>query len=651
LAFLKKSAQRLTYSAFSVVNLNSGLGFTQKNTFTVRRLVKSSRKITVISAVFIILVCSVRFKPHDTSIAKKTDQYFQTELRLLNGKLNEFNRYCRQGATRMILRQQFVVCRLAYKRLAILSEYFNAYETKFLNGPALNRVEEGSPDNIIPPQGFHAMEEILFNNSESSYHAQLIQLADQMLSVLNRMENEPERIYKFRNESVWDAVRSATVRLVALEVTGFDSPIAFNSLVEAKASIGAMKNILLLFKNDIDRKQTNAAASLINILSKATAYLQLHNDFKKFDRLEFITSYINPFYKQLNSTRIKSGINVPGGQNPVNFSATSIFQEDFFNINFFSPGKEYWVNDKRIALGKKLFSDPILSGTKNRSCASCHIPGKAFTDGLKAPYSLDNKKMLLRNTPTLWNSAFQTKQFLDARSDILEDQLKEVVHNSDEMKGSLQESVDDLKANAEYARSFTDAYPEEREPLNAFNIANAISSYVRSLVTLRSRFDLYVRGDKTKLSVSEKNGFNLFAGKAKCATCHFIPLFNGLVPPEFTETETEVLGVPANKSKVNARLDTDSGKYYNSKAAIHKFSFKTSTVRNVDLTAPYMHNGVFNTLQEVMDFYNEGGGAGLNIAPENQTLPTGKLNLSQKEIADVIAFMKALTDSTVTTYQ
>ena len=614
------------------------------------RLLKPSRKITLLSAVFIIFICSVRFKAYDTSVAKKTDQYFQTELRLLKGKLNDFNRYCRQGSSLKILRQQFISCRLTYKRLAILSEYFNVYESKFLNGPALNRVEEGAPDFIIPPQGFQAIEEILYGNVGSSYRAQVMQLVEDMLSMLNRMDTEPERIYKFRNELVWDAVRSATVRLVALGITGFDSPIAFSSLNEARASIGGMKNILLLFKNDIDKKQPNATTSLIKLLNKANAYLQLHNDFKKFDRLEFISSHIDPFYKQLNLVRTKGGIAAPEGLSPVNYSATSIFQDDFFNINFFSPGKEYRVTNKRIELGRKLFSDPILSGTKDRSCASCHIPGKAFTDGLRVPSSLDNSKLLSRNTPTLWNSAFQTKQFLDARSDILEDQLKQVVHNSEEMKGSLQECVDDLKAIALYVNSFKDAYPDETEPLNAFNIANAISSYIRSLVALRSRFDEYVRGDKTKLSAPEINGFNLFAGKAKCATCHFIPLFNGLVPPEFTDTETEVLGIPATKSKINGTLDADPGKYNTSRAAIHKFSFKTPTLRNIELTAPYMHNGVFSNLEEVMDFYNEGGGAGWNIAPANQTLPKEKLNLTPKEIGDIIAFMNTLTDPAVKDY-
>ena len=609
------------------------------------RLVKSSRKITILSVVLIITICQAHFRPQDNSIAKKTDNYFKKELQYLKGKINDFNRHCTERSSLKIMRQQFTACRITYKKLAVLSEYFNIYESKFLNGPALNRVEEGAPDSIIPPQGFQAIEELLFGKNEKGYHAKVRNLLQGMVSALNRMESEPERIYKFKSELVWDAVRSATVRLVALGITGFDSPVALNSLNEARASISGMKNILALFNKDKDSTHQGNMTSLITLLNKADAYLQTHNSFNSFDRLEFMSSHIDPFYKALNLARIKAGIAVPEGQSPVNYSASSIFQEDFFNINFFSPGKEYWITDKRIELGKKLFSDPILSGTKKRSCASCHLPGKFFTDGLTVPYALDQTKLLTRNTPTLWNAAFQTRQFLDARSEILEDQLKEVVHNTDEMKGSLQECVDDIKAIQEYVYSFNNAYPGENEPVNAFNIANAISSYVRSLVALRSQFDEYMRGDKTKLSAPEKRGFNLFSGKGKCATCHFIPLFNGLVPPEFTEMETEVLGVPAAKSKINATIDADPGKYNISKATVHKFAFKTPTLRNIEFTGPYMHNGVFNTLEEVMEFYNEGGGAGWNTAPENQTLPKDKLNLTPKEIDEIIAFMKTLTDA------
>jgi cytochrome c peroxidase len=175
-------------------------------------------------------------------------------------------------------------------------------------------------------------------------------------------------------------------------------------------------------------------------------------------------------------------------------------------------------------LGEKLFSDPILSGSKDRSYAICHLPEKAFADELTVPYSLDNKTKLTRNTPTLWDSALQTRQFFDTRADILENQLKEVVHNTDEMKGSLKESVDDLKSIKAYVSLFKEAYSEEKEPINLFNIANAISSYIRSLISVRSRFDEYMPGDKTKLTSSEKMALIFLPVKAKCATCHFIPL-------------------------------------------------------------------------------------------------------------------------------
>jgi cytochrome c peroxidase len=267
-------------------------------------------------------------------------------------------------------------------------------------------------------------------------------------------------------------------------------------------------------------------------------------------------------------------------------------------------------------------------------------------DGRVKPYGLDNETLLNRNTPTLLNSGFQTRQFYDSRTDLLENQLSEVVHNPDEMKGSMKASAEILKKSPHYLLSlFKKAYPQEKEPVSSFTIANAISSYVRSLRSLNAKFDLYLRGETNQLDKAAKRGFNLFTGKAKCASCHFIPLFNGVVPPAFAETESEVLGVPASKNKNPAVLDKDPGKFSFTGSVIHQYAFKTPTLRNIELTAPYMHNGVYSTLEEVMEFYNNGGGAGLGIAPENQTLPGEKLDLSKKDIRDIIAFMKTLTDT------
>ena len=123
-------------------------------------------------------------------------------------------------------------------------------------------------------------------------------------------------------------------------------------------------------------------------------------------------------------------------------------------------------------------------------------------------------------------------------------------------------------------------------------------------------------------------------GKAKCATCHFVPLFNGSIPPSYLETESEIIGVPIRPDTANATLDTDMGKFHTFNRELHKNAFKTPTVRNASLTAPYMHNGAYKTLEEVIDFYNRGGGTGIGIELFNQTLPPDPLHLSKKEKED-----------------
>ncbi len=188
---------------------------------------------------------------------------------------------------------------------------------------------------------------------------------------------------------------------------------------------------------------------------------------------------------------------------------------------------------------------------------------------------------------------------------------------------------------------FITAFPhEDKNRIDTFEVMNAIGSYIRSLVLLNSRFDEYMRGRQSAMDSTEINGFNLFMGKARCATCHYMPLFNGSFPPRFNKSEVEVIGVP--KSRSQNEIDPDMGRYDIVKVESVKHAFKISTVRNAARTAPYMHNGVYTTLEQVMDFYNKGGGAGLGIKLSNQTLPADKLNLTEKEISEVIAFIKSL---------
>jgi cytochrome c peroxidase len=137
-------------------------------------------------------------------------------------------------------------------------------------------------------------------------------------------------------------------------------------------------------------------------------------------------------------------------------------------------------------------------------------------------------------------------------------------------------------------------------------------------------------------------------GKAVCGTCHFAPIFNGTVPPDYKDSESEVLGVPENPYVKKPKIDTDEGRgaaLLKEKVFYNQYAFKTPTVRNSALTFPYMHNGSYKNLEDVMDFYNKGGGKGIGIVLEHQTLPFDELKLTNKEMKDVIAFMNALTDT------
>lgn len=605
-------------------------------------IVKIPRIFSALFVVFITVICGA-FLVAQPKKFNKIDAYFLSHTKKLKNELSAFQWLCHKKTAPADIKKQFLQTRIAYKQLAVLTDFFNPYETKFLNGPALERIEEDNPDNILAPHGFQVVEGYLYEWTDSSYRL-LDRELDYIATLVNKMENEEGREQKFRDPLVFEALRSSVIRLMSLGITGFDSPLAQLSLPEARASLEGMDSLISLYAQEARQKDVASFQQTEDLLHGASAYLNSYTDFNAFDRLYFIKNFADPLYRAIGRVRAALNLPLPEGRRPVKATTPSVFSADAFDINFFSPDEQYQVTKERVRLGKKLFFDPVLSQTRTRSCASCHKPALAFTDGLALPSAIDGKTILTRNTPTLWNSVLQTRQFYDSRVDMLENQLDEVVHNAQEMKGSLKQSVNDLKQDALYDSLFRKAYPAERQPLSAYTIANAISSYVRSLVALNSKFDRYIRGEENNFTDSEKNGFNLFAGKAKCATCHFIPLFNGLVPPEFNETESEVLGVPGRGSKKT--LDPDLGKYNFTSSRIHRHAFKIPTLRNIALTAPYMHNGVFKTLDEVIWFYNKGGGKGLGIAPPNQTLPFDRLQLSGREMKDLEAFLHTLNDTT-----
>lgn len=538
------------------------------------------------------------------------------------------------------VRQAFLQSRLLFKAFEWAAAYFAADLTERLNGPPVQEIENAdlldpSLARAIDPMGLQVIEPLIYPVYDTAG-------AKALISEIGHLITNTEYLVAYFADHpladwrILDAAKLEVFRIIALGITGFDNALSLNSMGESSVALKSLRDMLPHYTNK------NNKTALLQDIDAAIGYLRDHLHFASFDRAVFITRFAN---------KISAGIAqleqaLPGPKIKYNRmlkqEAGTLFDPDAFNVDAFSPGPEFHTTAAKVALGEKLFYDVSLSGTGTRSCASCHRPELAFTDGLATNTDIhDPAKKLKRNVPTLLNSALQSNYFYDMRALTLEDQTLDVISNKEEMDGSMDAVIKYISDNKSYRSLFAKAFPATaKKGISPHEVANTIASYVRSLTKLNTRFDEYMQGNEQALSTQELKGFNLFMGKAKCATCHFIPLFNGVTPPKYVVSETEVLGVPV--SVADSTLDPDQGYYDVIGTDSYKYAFKIPTVRNIDKTAPYMHNGVYETLDQVMEFYNNGGAAGLGIDLPNQTLPAESLHLTEEEKADIIAFMKSL---------
>ncbi len=280
------------------------------------------------------------------------------------------------------------------------------------------------------------------------------------------------------------------------------------------------------------------------------------------------------------------------------------------------------MTPERVELGKKLFFDPRLSGSNWISCATCHNPALGWSDGLKTAIGV-NMEVLERSTPTILNTAYLIRQFWDGRAKTMEEQALGPIESKVEMDQDLDELIVELKAVPEYVKLFNEAYPQDGVSKAA--IAKAISSFERSIVSTDSAFDRWLKGSPSTMSKSAIRGFDVFRGKARCVVCH--SGFN------FVDNGFHNIGLPGNK---------DEGRYKIKPVKVLKGAFKTPTLRDVALTAPYMHNGEFDTLEQVIEHYNSGGVENLgNLDPNIKPL-----KLTKKEKMDLLDFLLSLTGDT-----
>jgi len=277
----------------------------------------------------------------------------------------------------------------------------------------------------------------------------------------------------------------------------------------------------------------------------------------------------------------------------------------------------------QVALGRRLFFETRLSASGETSCATCHVPARAFTDGRSIARG-DRGAVGRRNSPTLLDRAYGRTQFLDGRAATLEQQALLPLTNPVELANSPDEIVARLSAEQSYRRAFARVFGSEGVSLA--RLASAIASFERTLVAGDSPVDrALVQGDSGALPEAALRGLRLFLGKANCVVCH--------EPPRFTEERFHNTGVAWKKGALQ-----DSGRYSVTHRAEDLGAFKTPTLRNVELTAPYMHDGSLATLEDVVAFYNRGGNPNPNRDPLLRPL-----DLSAGERAEVVEFLRSLT--------
>ena len=280
----------------------------------------------------------------------------------------------------------------------------------------------------------------------------------------------------------------------------------------------------------------------------------------------------------------------------------------------------------KIALGKKLYFDKRLSSDDTVACSNCHDPKQGFADALPTSKGIRDQ-LGPRNAPTVLNSAFYDLQFWDGRAPSLEEQAKGPIINPVEMGMPSHDAlVGKLKGIPEYVKEFQGVFGAE---MTIDRIVQAIAAFERTIISGNSPFDrFFYNGEKDAISEPAKRGLEVFRGKGRCLNCHdFNPIY-----ALFTDNKFHNIGVGMDKP------EPDPGRFKVTSNSADKGAFKTSTLRNIALTSPYMHDGSQKTLEEVVDFYNQGG-------HNNPYLDGGivPLNLTDQEKKDLEEFLKSLT--------
>ncbi len=438
------------------------------------------------------------------------------------------------------------------------------------------------------------------------------------------------------------------LNLAAIYTTGFECPDTSRIIPELRAMIRGVKKIYVAFNSSFP--STPLPLAYLDLYENMLLFCNAESaSYTRFDHFTFIRDFVNPLFA-LNQNLIREyGVIT---RSYVDYSLTktsnSIFSKTLYNgqnaKGVFLRLKDKEMLEELDKTGKLLFYDPILSGNNQRSCASCHSGTQYFTDtSASTSFQFDHKNFLARNTPSLINVGFNHLVMQDGKHISLQHQAKAVITNATELGSDEKEVVKKVLSCADYKRTFTKLlkYTPQETEITIDHIVSAITFYYSKFSGYYSPFD-EAMNERKPVNDEVKEGFNIFMGKAQCATCHFVPQFNGVKPP-FVSSEFEVIGVPADTSF--RMLSPDQGRFVVNPAEETLHAFRTGSLRNASHTSPYMHNGAFSALSQVINFYDAGGGAGRGLDVTNQTLSSDSLHLTQGEKNKLLSFIRSLDEN------
>lgn len=580
--------------------------------------------------------------PLPSSAATQTKHIFLTQLQQLRTTLTTLSNSL-QNKNIPAAKEAYFKSRTYFKQAEFLIAYLDPqlYEKNINESPLLKPEPKVASKETHYPKGFQRIDELLFEDEvDTEYLQQLIKNLD--INIKTLYENI--QTLRFYDALIIHAIKEQLIRSFTLGITGFDTPSSDHAMEDFKQVNQGIVQALKLYKDHFSAE----------LLEKTLEYFDQisYQSFETFDRYGYLVEQLIPILESLEQIRIAAHLETKEELNrlplPVNSSFNNPFQKDFLNPSYFTHIPTEEVTPERILLGKRLFNDPLLSNNLTTSCATCHKEEQAFTDQLPLSMNGDKSQTTSRNSPSLNYTVYASAYFHDLRAHDLNNQFDHVIHNEKEFNSSYPAIIKKLGVQEDYTALFQKNYAQYPNPISTASINHALKCYLMSLPSFDSPFDQLVQHKTTHIPEDIRQGFNLFMGKAQCATCHFPPTFGGLVPPSYMDTESEVLGVLINEDFKQPILDSDKGRAASGiekdRYDFFEHSFKTVSIRNAKITAPYMHNGSIQSLEKVIEFYDLGGGLGMGLNLAHQTLPEDQLELSAKEKKALIAFIGSLTD-------